>query len=178
MTGLFLLLAFIGRLSGGLFSERLPKWSGGAPEIIFGLVFAAFAFNEYGFIAALIAFILAWRGLEFGHDTGYHMGNRPDLTEKGDDRLKPIVSWICMQVNFPIGGKIYCWIHMGIKGAFIGAATLSFWGLSTVLLFPLGYEIAWQLQKKGYINQHQRGALAEILSCGFSGIPIYITSMV
>lgn len=163
--------SYFGRMAGGgNISKKLPGW---VPEIVFGLIFGAVAFLHFGsFLLTFLAFMCAWRGLQLGHETFYHMGYRPDLTLKDKDFLTPFLDWLAVRLKFLIGGKIYCWIGMAIKGALIGAATLSlpkFFALA--LLWPIAYQTGWSLQKLcKIVNYSKRAALNEYLSCAVAGV--------
>jgi len=172
---LVFIMAVLSRMSGG---GLVPKWLPSfVPEIVFGLVFAACAWFQHGWVWALVAFLLAWRGIELGHGTAYTMGRNPSLAQSGRKQfLSFFVDPICKHFNKPYGGVFYSWLFMGIKGLVIGLATLSFAGLFLAVLWPLAYEIGWKLQEKfpkirQYIFATSTG---EYLSGAFAGAILYM----
>ena len=136
------------------------------PEMVFGLLMAIPTWGMglelldyfnlltpdwYCKLGANVVFYLmaaAWSYLwmETGHGIAYRMGWDPD-SAKGTrkQRLSIVIDPICKLFNIELGGALYCWLFMGLKGLLIGLPCYPY-GLWLALLWPFSYYVGHVLR--------------------------------
>jgi hypothetical protein len=163
---LIAIMATLARLAGGgLFADRIHKR---LPEILFALPFGYVLVMHTGNMYwGLAAWIWSYLWMETGHGTAFHMGYKPEVARTRKQALSRIIDPICAYLGYPLGGKLYCWLFMGLKGALIGLPAAPA-GLLLGLLWPFGYWL-------GRLLGNRHGAI-EWISGGFAGLVIYLSA--
>lgn len=137
------------------------------PEVLFALPFAILGKDifkqiylgmdlSYVELKSLSAFTflvfwgLAWRAIELGHGTAYHMGRNPKLAQGvRKQSLSVLVDPLCRALKQPLGGTFYCWTFMGLKG-FLIHATLGWFALLAIVLWPSVYYVGQRIWRDKY----------------------------
>lgn len=149
---------------GGLFNLN-GAW-GKLPEFAFALAFGVAAFHllpSLVLAGASVAWSFAW--MESGHGTAFHMGRRPQEAQGARKQfLSPVIDAACKRLGAPLGGRVYCWLFMGLKGALIGLPAFPY-GLALAFLWPATYEVGrllqdWKIVKDGAYCEWLSGAAA------------------
>jgi hypothetical protein len=186
-----LLMAALARMAGGGLGahilnkkgavDSLGRDKGGAlpynltflPEVAFGAVFGVMfdfkhSFHGWEHFYAIAAAGWSYYWLEAGHGIAMHMGRRPRLAQgKRKQRLSFIIDPLCRAIGAPLGGLVYCWAFMGLKGLLIGLPAAPF-GLLLAFLWPAAYHV-----ERHYIRDFK---WSEYLSGGSAGLVIAIES--
>ncbi len=147
MTYIFFIALFacLARAAGGgLWAKHLQaKKDGGVmpfdltilSEIAFGLITGAAVGWHHGLMLGALAAVSTFFAFNTGHGTVLD----PAQAAAGRKQfLSNIVDSICEKRGWPLGSLEYCWIFMGIKGAWIGAFLLPY-GALLALLWPACY---------------------------------------
>lgn len=161
------IMATLARLAGGgLFASKLPAK---LPEILFALPFGyVMVMHTANMYWGLATWLWSYIWMETGHGTAFHMGFKPEIAQGGRKQaLSRFIDPVCNALGYPLGGKLYCWLFMGLKGLLIGLPVAP-WGLALSFLWPLGY---WLGRMIG--NRH--GAI-EWISGAFAGLVIYLSA--
>jgi hypothetical protein len=162
--------AFTARLSGGGFfapilnkkgeiDPNTGKDKGGKspfnltwlPEVTFAAMFAVgnYVVFEIWWLA-LLSLVWSYLWMQTGHGTAYHMGFYPEEALKIDPKtgkrrvqtLSPVIDPLCKAIGAPLGGPVYCWLFMGLKGFLIALPVLPA-ALMNLVFWPLSYWIGW-----------------------------------
>lgn len=161
------IMAVLSRLSGGgLFASKLPAR---LPEILFSLPFGYVLVMHTGNMYwGLAAWLWSYIWMETGHGTAFHMGLKPEVAQSGRKQaLSAVIDPVCSVLGYPLGGKLYCWLFMGLKGMLIGLPVAPF-GFTLAFLWPFGYWL-------GRIMGNRHGEI-EWISGIFSGVIIYLSA--
>ena len=130
---LLISLPLLARLSGRGFFWRVPS-------ILLTLPF--------GLESHIVGWLWSYVLFETGHGTAFHMGRSPSTAQSQRKQfLSPLVDTICCTLGHPLGGSLYCWLFMGLKGWLIALPLGSWYPLYFALVWPLSYEIGFHLRE-------------------------------
>lgn len=148
-----IIMSILSRMAGGGFYKAKYDWQDRIPEILFAFPFAYVAYLHSPWLA-LPAYVSTFLAMETGHGTAFGMGFAPIPTREQRRQFLDNV----IELFYDKRDVTYCWIFMGLKGAWIGLALFPF-GLPLILLWPLSY----------YIGRRTVYEVAEYLSGFFAG---------
>lgn len=155
MTALIIpLMMFLGRGAGSNLLGLKTVWG-----LLFALPIALasmamFALPWWGFI---IAFVVAWRGFEFGHGTffamrGYYDGDSKEGDKPRIQTLEKMFRPLYVAVGGNITHPMYSWVMMGVKGFIIGLPLL-WWAIPLAVLYPTAYWYGFKVEKNKSIAE-------------------------
>lgn len=120
-----------------MYLEPLPAFSNG----LYGLNLDPIWLVTLDYLEYTAVFLGTYFALEAGHGTAFKMGKDPATAQSGRKQdLSFFIDPICKLIRAPLGGLVYCWLFMGLKGLLIGLSLFPA-GLSLAILWPGGYQI-------------------------------------
>ena len=160
---------FLGRAAGSDFLNVKNVWG-----LLFAvpITLASTQLFDHTWWSLAIAFVIAWRGFEFGHGTFYSMTgyfdhnrdeNSPD--EPRVQTLEKLVRPIYTRLGGNIYNPLYSWVCMGTKGL-IMTLPLGFWALPAAILYPAAY---WY----GFRVEYNK-SIAELISAMTIGFIVFL----
>lgn len=123
----------------------LPFNGTNIPEVVFCLIIASVPhvyFNQH-IISILPLFLISYLGMQTATGPALPWGLNPLESMSRARKLTPLINWISGKFKFQYGDINYCRTWMMVKGFIIG---LPLGGLPLAILWPLSYEIGYQLR--------------------------------
>lgn len=128
----------------GVWLNNLPIDLSGLCGIFFVLPIAAYFGLHLGWFYFVTSLVSSYFFFNTGHAVAYDMGNNPSIAQSGRmETLSYIINPLCNLLGIELGGTLFCWIFMLIKGLLFSIPLLNFAPLAA-FLYTLGYSLGYK----------------------------------